>query len=357
MKFLCLIFLLVNSINSARSHSSSAEILRGCQLVEGNELVCQNFHHKHVPYAEEFEGATRIRIIGYFSELTINSAYDFYSIYISSPALEKFEVDKYTNFGNLSEIKVHGSENVLKVSFTGADKFVYDHAFIHLTLRITGNKGVSFSCENLKSSNLKSLDLWDNNMEQFDFSCVPNAMRHLILMKNNLSTTNPHCSDIKNLHSLQQLDLSSNSLNDFSFQCLPDSIETVNLADNDITEVTDLADVPYASVMGSYRIAVDVRHNPIRCTCSLLRDFVELLDSKKVTFSTSHYQAITCSNDDSKLAAYPWNNNKNAIKLHDNLSLGCLTGGEDDGNSASVNFIPISLIVVSHILQLYFILL
>lgn len=383
MKFF-IFLLLVISINNVKS---STESLDSCKLnlYSVYTMSCDNFQGTYLPYSEDFKKATAVEIYGNFDALAIDPRYEnLVTIRLRSKYLQRFAIANYTSFKKIERIDISRSDQVVYVDFTGSEEFEKLWYFTG-----TLNKMLNINCESLRSTNLREIRLTYCNFETFDFSCIPSTLRDLNLRNNKISSLNllpsnssnlntstnvdtpSYCPHMKKLTSLRHIDLHSNGLQDFRFSCLPPGIWSLDLSYNEITEMSDLASLPHDRPRDILYSILDIRYNPINCTCSLFRAFVRLV-TKKVDINANNDAPLTCGNTDSQLADYPWSNkNVEAMKLYDASALDCLAvrkntenvnndadigSGDDDGNSGSINFIDISLIIISHIIQFCFML-
>lgn len=367
MKLVFLLVVLLFAISTVESQSKR-KILKRCRFLYGYKLKCENFRHSHLPYVKKYKQVTHVEVEGRFDQLTLDRRFKkLEHLQLSSTNLRNVAMANYVKFTKLNDMRLTGSHQIVDVDFTGIENMKeLNH------IEFNHNKMLTYTCESLKLSNLEWLQLDYNNMDSFDFSCVPKTLKILYLHYNKIPNIDlQSCETLKTLTSLTDLNLDGNKLTDFNFACLPPnlqnllldanqistisdescevlkvhtslvwlalninnlqqfqfgclpaSIENVFLSSNSITEINDLSNFPH-SHQSSLRISL----NPIRCTCPLLQDFIQLVEAGSIV------GRIACGNVDSvdsELASYPWGNNATAIKLHDASALGCLTS--DIGN-------------------------
>ena len=85
--------------------------------------------------------------------------------------------------------------------------------------------------------NLKELDLWSNNLRDFDFSIIPPTVTRLYLSGNKLTRVGSliHCTELK------YLNVSGNQLTDVDWRNLPPALTELDLVSNQLTTVGDVS--------------------------------------------------------------------------------------------------------------------
>ena len=85
--------------------------------------------------------------------------------------------------------------------------------------------------------NLKELNLWHNNLRDFDFSIIPPTVTRLVLSLNKLTRVGSliHCTE------LEYLSVSYNQLTDVDWRNLPPALTGLYLYDNQLTTVGDVS--------------------------------------------------------------------------------------------------------------------
>ena len=85
--------------------------------------------------------------------------------------------------------------------------------------------------------NLKELDLWSNNLRDFDFSIIPPTVTRLDLRFNKLTRVGSliHCTE------LEHLSVSYNQLTDVDWRNLPPALTRLYLGNNQLTTVGDVS--------------------------------------------------------------------------------------------------------------------
>ena len=97
--------------------------------------------------------------------------------------------------------------------------------------------------------NLKELELWSNNLRDFDFSLIPPTVTWLVLSMNNLTRVGSlrHCTE------LEYLSVSYNQLTDVDWRNLPPALTGLYLGNNQLTTVGDVSQCTRLSVLGVQR--------------------------------------------------------------------------------------------------------
>lgn len=287
--------LLLLWVNNVRSNSSAET--PGCEM-NGKTLTCSNF---------------------IYSELQIED-------YINTTDIE------YIDFNKNIE---------LEVDLTGVEKLTNLKGIWFMQCNQTRIRSGS-SCESLRSSNLEQINIEDSDMENLDISCLPHTIKEIFVLGGGVASLNnanidndnlneAYCPYLENLTSLETLYIGYNRLQAFRFKCLPNSVKLVSLPGNQITEITDLSDIPNS-------VRLMLTDNPIRCTCQLFRDFVYIFEERNATYiNPANGQIIKCANNDNGIADYPWTlNNSTYLREYDASALGCLTsenGSDDSGDT------------------------
>ena len=97
--------------------------------------------------------------------------------------------------------------------------------------------------------NLKKLNLWNNNLRDFDFSIIPPTVTGLYLNENKLTRVGSliHCTELKYLF------VSENQLTDVDWRNLPPALTELDFDSNQLTTVGDVSQCTRLSVLGVQR--------------------------------------------------------------------------------------------------------